>query len=723
MEQNSTFPEKIIYSLFIKEKEKKAQKELDDYIYRNTIIKGPNKEDFISNLLISFKNVLFDEAKEYRKKLEKEITPIMTIQNIIYIYSKNPYNFFILLNPLFDMFKNLEAKKIVDYTEEIRDFLEGKKEIILKNFNELFEVVIYLIINQEQSVKSVGEDLNNMLKITLMNNRTNLDSNIFDFISFENKILEKTNINQPILDGFLLDWINTICKIGSFNMYTGKLFYDLMPWILKIKNSTINDNSEKANICDKKIKNIFLDKYLKYYYKEKNQIDDCILSFIKLIKNKSISDFSNDYNFLYDLIKKFNYLVEENSENINNIMHNNSPTGLYSPIYRKKNLKSKLKDKDFKWNNIKFSPTVMILPKKSSNLIDTIKNFPKSNTINSSQDSEIIDDISKLIPLNTLNDFIELIIKCKDITKEEQLFKLNSELRKLIGHIPNDYEKFNAKEFIDTIIKGVEKPEIVNKEFLLDWYQLLCEKYEKIISDESISAIINSILKIIKNNNQDKEKNQDLFLLMFKKLQKLDIRKIFSLLSLSLNKINTYSFSYQIDGYLNYYLLTTPRAEYLLSTLISYGKSRNKENRQFYEQIYKIMAYNPMSLLIFCTITEYYELSWNLILKLFKFKFYDDYYIYLSEFVLLMENAKSNHIRLLLLHPADNIYLAKTLYGILMLLPQGKAYNILSNRLYSIKGLLRNSKEIDKTISKETIEDIKYFIDIFIEIQKQKKEK
>ena len=210
---------------------------------------------------------------------------------------------------------------------------------------------------------------------------------------------------------------------------------------------------------------------------------------------------------------------------------------------------------------------------------------------------------------------------------------------------------------------------------------------------------------------------------MFKKLQKLDIKKIFSLLASSLNKINVYSFSYQIDGYLNYYLLISERQEYFLSALISYGKSRNKENREFYLQIYKIMAYNPMSLLIFCTITEYYELSWNLILKLFKFKFYDDYYIYLSEFILLMENSKFNHIRLLLLHPTENIYLAKTLYGILMLLPQGKAYNILSNRLYSIKGLLRNIKEIDKILDIETLNDIKDFINIFIEIQKQKKEK
>lgn len=42
-----------------------------------------------------------------------------------------------------------------------------------------------------------------------------------------------------------------------------------------------------------------------------------------------------------------------------------------------------------------------------------------------------------------------------------------------------------------------------------------------------------------------------------------------------------------------------------------------------------------------------------------------------------------------MLEPAKNIYLIKTLYGILMLLPQGKAYNALSKRLKSIDMLIQ----------------------------------
>ena len=190
-----------------------------------------------------------------------------------------------------------------------------------------------------------------------------------------------------------------------------------------------------------------------------------------------------------------------------------------------------------------------------------------------------------------------------------------------------------------------------------------------------------------------------------------------------MNKINNYLFNYQIVGYLNNYLITTPKAEELRRSLILYGNGRDQNHRPFYEKIYKIFAYNPMCLLVFCIITEYYELSWNLILNLIKIKFDDDYYIYLSEFVQLLENSQSNSIRMLLLNPQHNIYLAKTLYGILMLLPQGKAYNILSNRLYSIKGLFKYTKEFNNKLDENTIKDINYFINIFIELQQKKKKK
>ena len=163
MESNMSIYERIINLLFNKETENIGKKELNNHINQNKTM--DNSEEFFSNLLNEFKNVIFDESKEYRKKLEKDITPILIIENSIINNSKNSYNSFILLNPLFDMYKNLEPQKIIDYTKDITELLKEKELIILKNFNELFEVIIFLIIHQEQSVKDIGNNLNKLLKL------------------------------------------------------------------------------------------------------------------------------------------------------------------------------------------------------------------------------------------------------------------------------------------------------------------------------------------------------------------------------------------------------------------------------------------------------------------------------------------------------------------------------------------------------------------------------
>jgi vacuole morphology and inheritance protein 14 len=71
-----------------------------------------------------------------------------------------------------------------------------------------------------------------------------------------------------------------------------------------------------------------------------------------------------------------------------------------------------------------------------------------------------------------------------------------------------------------------------------------------------------------------------------------------------------------------------------------------------------------------------------------------EYFIQLSQLVQLIESSLFNNIRVLLLEPVKNIYLIKTLYGILMLLPQGKAYTALSKRMKSIEMLLQIDSDI-----------------------------
>lgn len=68
---------------------------------------------------------------------------------------------------------------------------------------------------------------------------------------------------------------------------------------------------------------------------------------------------------------------------------------------------------------------------------------------------------------------------------------------------------------------------------------------------------------------------------------------------------------------LDIFLLTHNETEplrYILKNLRR--KKGNNDEKIFFEKIFRTWAFNPVSTLVLCIISEYFELSYNLILKL-----------------------------------------------------------------------------------------------------------
>lgn len=99
----------------------------------------------------------------------------------------------------------------------------------------------------------------------------------------------------------------------------------------------------------------------------------------------------------------------------------------------------------------------------------------------------------------------------------------------------------------------------------------------------------------------------------------------------------------------------------------------------------------------------------------------------MSQLVQLIESSVLNNIRILLLDPLSNIYLIKTLYGILMILPQGKAFTALYKRLKNLETLMlmdSRTLTINKTDSipdQNTSIEVAIYLKEFERIQQLKK--
>ena len=198
---------------------------------------------------------------------------------------------------------------------------------------------------------------------------------------------------------------------------------------------------------------------------------------------------------------------------------------------------------------------------------------------------------------------------------------------------------------------------------------------------------------------------------MIEKLCTDNILIVFDLLSdYILSEKLSYIFKYKIVGYLHNFLIFSLRAkdfkEYLITPITK--KEKNDNDLFLFEKLFKIYAVNPMCLLVFCIYLELYELSWELILNYKNIKLEDDYYKYLASFVQAINNKQWNDIKMRFLFPNKNIYFIKCLYGILMLLPQGKAFDILSDRLYSLKGLIKCRDNFDKCKIEENNKNKEY---------------
>ena len=615
------------------------------------------KDELFSIFISSLQNIIFDGG-DLTEKLKHYMDPIFWIQEVIMDYINHHYSinfipsaFFKLLNSLFELYKTLDSERKKKFLEKIEElFGRNKSDIfILKFFNDLFEILTYSKIDQNKNVREQGKKLGLFLEESLTDNVWKYN-NIFDFEKFEKILLEKINANQPILTEFISEWINIIIFLSSRSDFLWKIFIDLMPWIIKTKNSGDAGDNDVIIKCDENMKKNFLN-YLEdniIYNITDNfaQIKNCILSFIKLVREQKEINQPKEYEFLKGIIKK-----------------------LFS-----------------------------------------------NDKIN----------IKVIFPFETLNNFLLLILQSKDISLN--LNELNNNLKTLIEK--KEYKDFKKEEFKETIEKGINNPNFVQKVNAIDWYILMYKKNKEIIKEEeSNKDIINIILKTIGKNieDEDNEDNENLFLLMIDKLYKNKIISLFDLLSdCILSEKSSYIFKYKIAGYLNNFLIFSSRAKEFKQYFITPINKKETGDLSLFEKLYKIFSFNPICLLLFCIYIELYELGWELILKFKNIKLEDDYYKYLAIFVQAIDNKQWNDLRMKFLLPNKNIYFVKCLYGILMLLPQGKAFDILSDRLYSIKGLFKCKNYFDnyKKDKEENIVDKNYidkYIDLFSKIQEENK--
>jgi vacuole morphology and inheritance protein 14 len=167
----------------------------------------------------------------------------------------------------------------------------------------------------------------------------------------------------------------------------------------------------------------------------------------------------------------------------------------------------------------------------------------------------------------------------------------------------------------------------------------------------------------------------------------LDSRSIYMSLAAILNEKSDLEFASIMVQTLNLILLTAPELAPLRKALKeSFLPSAAEVDRQAFDVLFSCWCHNPVATFSLCLLAQAYDLSACLILKFAEVDVTVGFLMQIDKLVQLLESPIFIHLRLQLLEVESNMHedLLKSLYGLLMLLPQSQAYKTLSDRLTTV---------------------------------------
>jgi len=161
--------------------------------------------------------------------------------------------------------------------------------------------------------------------------------------------------------------------------------------------------------------------------------------------------------------------------------------------------------------------------------------------------------------------------------------------------------------------------------------------------------------------------------------------KVFSALSASLEKETDLQFAASMVQALNLILLTAPEVRKVRRQLA--GEDDKKRGAQVFEALYKSWSHSAGAALSLCFLAQAYDHASDLIGVFRDVRMGIETLVQIDRLVQILETPVFTCMRLHLLQPSRYPALIRSMYGLLMLLPQSTAFKTLHARLHSVPAL------------------------------------
>ncbi|RUS77339.1 hypothetical protein EGW08_014893 [Elysia chlorotica] len=588
-----------------------------------------------------------------------------------------------LVRPVVLCFHDGDSRVQYYACEALYNIVKVARGAILPHFNEVFDGLSKLTAHPDQNVKNGAELLDRLIKDIVT------ESSSFDLVAFIPLLRERIYTRNPFARQFVVSWIEVLDAVPDINMLV------LLPEILDGLFQILGDTSNEIR---KMCQNV-LAEFLEGIRRAKQGVNYTGMTNILIVHSQNSDDLIQYTAILW--LREFIHLAGRSMlPHVAGILSAVLPCLSYSDEGRKKvreaaeGLNLALR-KLVETQDDQPTPTVeqVSLPSQiaqhdspsSSSQSDTIKS---GSSVIQLEIPSVIKVLQRLLVHDTIQTrvaalkwFNLLLVKTPNKTFRhiDEFFEL---LMTTLAD-PSDDVVLLDLEVLSQISSNpagfspsdtnAEPPPSLEKSYGSD------RSAGDLKLNPFFTRLMNGLIEWFK---KDKQLLEDRGAFIIRQLSiYLSAEAIFRSLAEILTEESDITMASTMVQCLNTILLTSTEIYELRSQL---KELNTEESCSLFCCLYKCWCHSPISLMSLCYLTQNYAHAYRLMQIFGDLEVTVDFLKEIDKLVQLIESPIFAYLRLQLLEANDNPELIKSLYGLLMILPQSEAFKLLRYRLECI---------------------------------------
>eukprot|EP01017_Pseudomicrothorax_dubius_P019216 TRINITY_DN2113_c0_g1_i11.p1 TRINITY_DN2113_c0_g1~~TRINITY_DN2113_c0_g1_i11.p1 ORF type:complete len:677 (-),score=211.19 TRINITY_DN2113_c0_g1_i11:116-2146(-) len=571
--------------------------------------------------------------------------------------------------PVITCMKDPEPKVRSAACESLYNIIKALREISLLQFNEIFDALVVVHADLEEEVRKAAQSIDRLLKDVVSEASTS--SKYFDVARFIPLLCDRMKALNPIIKHMLISWLNVLDSIPNINII--RYLPSFLEQLFLLIEDSNRDIKHSADGC--------LQEFLKEFKENRSERNEGpIIDILVRICSRRMTSFTkfNALFWLHDILKLFldEFLASENTQR-----QANDYFGKFGDILEA--ILTCLADSEEEIRKAALKCNDLLL-----RLLSAVSGEPEVDFV------KIVEILRKVISDNKPASLDAALTWMKHFLKNypSKVLPLMKDVVENLIEILQDSDEAVTQKVVEVLgcVSQFEKN-----------YDVVIEKMMSVFS--SNKNLLNSKSHVIIKKLCTLIDHRMVFMTFAQKIIASDLREADVITSV----INT----------LDYLLLTDKDLVVLRSVLKDVG---HPDNRVLFETLFQAWALNPVSSITLCFLSSQYELAYKIIIDFANQEVEVETLVQVAKLVQLIDSPIFTFLRLNLLESEKHPYLLKCLYGLLMILPQGKAFSALKNR---IKIIPNPPEHLSETTSAETRGEVQRLFNLYLETQNKSKRK